>query len=236
MRKWIRIKPAITIIDRGFFSESIIKDLRKLNVHYIVPLRRNSTLVPDRVKFDSAFMYNGRPICASRKASRIGYVYMFQDPMMRAEEEPSILRDVVSSEKDMEYFEDRKNRLGVFAIISDLDRNPSEIYGQYKSREEVEQAFDTMKGDLESDRPYLRDSEKVKGFFFIVFLALRIRFKILKVLKDHNLLGKMSVNEIIFELSKMERIVDKSGAQYFAAVPKKVEKIADLFKDMIPMG
>ena len=76
----------------------------------------------------------------------------------------------------------------------------------------------------------------MKGFFFIVFLALRIRFKILKVLKDHNLLGKMSVSEIIFELSEMERIVEKNGAEYFAAIPKKVEKIVDLFKDLIPMG
>ena len=58
----------------------------------------------------------------------------------------------------MEYFEDKKTRLGVFAIISDLDRNSSEKYEQYKSREEVEQAFDTMKGVLESDRAYLRDS------------------------------------------------------------------------------
>ena len=155
---------------------------------------------------------------------------------MRAEEESSILRDVASSNNDMEYFQDRKKHLGIFAIISDLDRNPSEIYEQYKSREEVEQGFDTMKGDLESDKTYLRDNEKVKGFFFIVFLALRIRFRILKVLKDHNLLGKVSVKEIIFELSKMERIVEKSGSEYFAAVPKKVEKIVDLFKDMIPMG
>ena len=130
----------------------------------------------------------------------------------------------------------RRMFLDEFAIISGLDRNTSEIYGQYKSREEAEQAFDTMKGDLEPDRTCLRDSEKVKGFFFIVFLALRIRFKILKVLKDHIVLGKMSVNEIIFELSKMERIVEKSGVEYFAAVPKKVEKIVDLFKDMIPMG
>ena len=51
---------------------------------------------------------------------------------MRVEEESSILKDVASSEKDMEYFEDKKNRLGVFAIISDLDRNPSDIYGQHK--------------------------------------------------------------------------------------------------------
>ena len=46
----------------------------------------------------------------------------------------------------------------------------------------------------------------------------------------------MSVNEIIFELSKMERIVDNGGAECFAAVPKKVEKIADLFKDLIHMN
>ena len=72
--------------------------------------------------------------------------------MIRAEEESSILRDVASSRKDMEYFEDRKNRLRVFAIMSDLDRNPSEIYGQYKSGNEVEQAFNTMKSDLESDK------------------------------------------------------------------------------------
>jgi transposase len=161
---------------------------------------------------------------------------MFQDPLMRAEEEASILRDVASSVKDMEYFEDKKNSLGIFAIISDLDRNPWEIYEQYKSREEVEQVFDTMKGDLELDKTYLRDNEKVKGFFFIVFLALRIRFRILKVLKDHDLLEKMSVNEIIFELSKMERIVEKGGSEYFAAVPKKVERIVELFKDKIPMG
>ncbi len=76
-----------------------------------------------------------------------------------------------------------------------------------------------MNGDLEYDRTHHRDSEKLKGFFFMVFPALRIRFK---VLRDHGLLGKMSVNEVIFELSKMKKIVEKGGNEYFAAVPKKV--------------
>lgn len=178
------------IMDRGLFSESIIKDLRKLKMHYIVPLRRNSTLVPDRVKFDSAFMYNGRPIQSSRRSSRLGYVYMFQDPLMKAEEESSILRDVASSMKDMEYFQDKKNRLGVFAIISDLNRNPSEIYEQYKSREEVEQVFDTMKGDLESDKTYLRDNEKVKGFFFIVFSCTEDKIQHTEGAEGSQLTGK----------------------------------------------
>ncbi|MEM3289969.1 MAG: transposase [Candidatus Micrarchaeaceae archaeon] len=110
------------------------------------------------------------------------------------------------------------------------------MYEQYKSRKEVEQVFGTMKGDLKSNKTYLRDNEKVKGYFFIVFLALRIRFRILKMLNDHDLLEKISVNKFIFELSKMERIVEKGGVEYFAVVPKKVEKIVDLFKNILFMG
>ena len=86
--------------------------------------------------------------------------------------------------------------------------------------------FDRMQSDLESNKTYLRDSEKVKGFFFIVFLALRIRFKILKVLKDHNLFGKMSVNDIIFELSKMERIVEKSVQNILQQFQKRLKRLS----------
>ena len=224
------------IMDRGLFSESIIKEMRALKMHYIVPLRRNSTIVTKNIKFDGAFLYNERAIQSSKRSTRLGHVYTFQDPLMKAEEESSILREVVSSRRDMEYFDDKKDGLGTFSIISDLDQEPEKIYNQYKSREEVEQVFDTMKGDLESDKTYLRDNEKVRGYFFIVFLALRIRFSILRVLSDHNLVGKISVNEAIFELSKMERIVEKNGTEYFTAVPKKAEKMVELFKDMIPMG
>ena len=99
-------------------------------IHY----PRSPILIPYKVKFDSAFMYNGRPIQSFTKLSRFGYIYIFQDPMIRVEEESTILRDVASSMKDVEYCEDRKESPGVFAIISDLDRNPSDIYEQYKSR------------------------------------------------------------------------------------------------------
>ena len=53
--------------------------------------------------------------------------------------------------------------------------------------------------------------------------------------KGLQLIGKISVNEIISELSKMERIVKKSGAECFATVSGTIEKIIDLFKDMKPM-
>jgi transposase len=103
-----------------------------------------------------------------------------------------------AGEISAKYLMEGKRKFGKFAILSNIRAEMKEIYEPYKSREEVEQVFDGIKNELESGKSYLRSNEKVKGFFFIVFLALRIRFKILKVLKDHNLLGKMSVNEIIF--------------------------------------
>ena len=47
---------------------------------------------------------------------------------------------------------------------------------------------------------------------------------------------KMKEMGIRILLSAKVSSVEKSGSEYFAAVPKKVEKIVDLFKDMIPMG
>jgi len=102
-----------------------------------------------------------------------------------------------AGEISAKYLMEGKRKFGKFAILSNIRAEMKEIYEPYKSREEVEQVFDAIKNELESGKSYPRSNEKVKGFF-IVFLALRIRFKILKVLKDHNLLGKMSVNEIIF--------------------------------------
>ena len=208
-----------------------------MKIHYIVPLRRNITLVPYRMKFASGFMCNGGQIQPPRRSLRLGYEYIFQEPMMRVEEESSILKNLASSENNIEYFEDMKNLLSVFTIIFDANQDPFEICGQYKSREVVEQAFDIMRGDLESDKTYLRYSEMVKVFFFNVFPALRIRFRILSVLKDHSFLGNKSVDEIRFELSKLDRIVEKRGAEYFCSSSKnRVEKIVDMFKNLISTG
>ena len=105
------------IVDHGMLSKSIIRGFIKMKMHYIVAVRRNSTPVPYRLKLDPAFMYNDRPIQSTRKSSKYGYIYILQALMMRAEEESTVLRDVAYSIKDMEYFEDENESLGVFVII-----------------------------------------------------------------------------------------------------------------------
>jgi transposase len=83
----------------------------------------------------------------------------------------------------------------------------------------MEQAFDAMKSELESDKTYLRSDEAVRGYFLATFPAMRIYFKILKSLREKGLTNKISVEEVLFELSKVTKIVEKSGREYFAKNP-----------------
>jgi transposase len=73
-----------------------------------------------------------------------------------------------------------KSRLaGVIGLVSDLDVEARVVFEQYKSRVEIEQVFDFMKNDLGADRCYLRGEDCVRGYFFVVLLAMRVYFKIL---------------------------------------------------------
>jgi hypothetical protein len=65
---------------------------------------------------------------------------------------------------------------------------------------------------------------------------MRLHFKILKRLRERDLVGEISVREVLFELSKMELIVETSNREVFGAFPKRTEEIFSIFSDLIPMG
>ncbi len=77
---------------------------------------------------------------------------------------------------DVSFKVDRK-KAGMIGTISDLEKDGIEIYDQFKSRKDIELAFDVMKNDLLSDKIYLRDTISLRGYFFITILALRVHFK-----------------------------------------------------------
>ena len=96
-----------------------------------------------------------------------------------------------------------RKKFGKIAILSNIDGSGQEVYLLYKQRESVEVAFDAMKNELENDKTYLSDDDAVRGYFFISFISLYIYFRILDMLRQKNLIGKISPNEVLFELSKV---------------------------------
>ncbi len=109
------------------------------------------------------------------------------------------------------------------------------IYLSYKQREEVEVAFDAMKNEMENDKTYLSDSDAIRGYFFISFLSLYLYYQILEILRKNNLIGKISVNEVLFELSKVYLVYYEDGKKMLSEIPKKAEKLSAILEyDLFP--
>jgi hypothetical protein len=225
------------IFDRGFSSYKLLLDLKKKGkIHYIVPLKKNSKLLPRRFKTTGALVYRERGVGYFKKKNRYGFLYIYDDPAIRAEEENTLLRRVKEGKLALGDYQLRKKQAGVFGIVSDLDLAAEEIYEQYKQREEIELSFDVMKNELEADKTYLGRAEAVRGYFIMILLALRLHFKILRRLREKKLVGEMSVKEVLFELSKIELTVEKSDREIFGVFPKRAQEVLSIFSDFIPMG
>lgn len=225
------------VMDRGFKSYELLLDLKKQHIHYIAALMKNSKLLPSQAKMVGAFEYGERMIAFCKKRRMpFGFMYLFEDTRLREAEEQFLLGKVNRGKLSMEEYRLRRRMAGVFGIVSDLDVEPRLVYMQYKQREEIEQAFDFMKNDLEADRSYLGRDEVVRGYFVVVFLAMRLYFKILRRLRERDLVGKVSVKEVLYTLSKMRMIVEASGREYLCALPKRTEQILEVFSDHIPMA
>ena len=225
------------IFDRGFSSYKLLEDLMQWGIHYMVPLRKNSTLIDIRwMRWKGPFLYRDKPVRWGTKKTEYGTLYVFEDPLNKGEEEQSLLRKVESNTISMAEFEQKRKLAGVFCLISDMTKDGSDMFDLYKGREDVEMAFDAMKNELESDKTYLRSDETVRGYFLVTFLAMRIYFKILKRLREKKLTSKISVDEVLFELSKVTKIVEANGMEYFAKIPKRARRMSSLFPETLPMG
>ena len=226
------------ILDRGFSSYELLEDFKAEGIRYVVPLKKNSTLLEvDDLKWKGTFLYRDRPVRWAIAQSMYGVLYVYEDPQLKGDEEAALLRWVGDKRLSMAEFEEKRRVAGVIALISDLEMKAPKTYDLYKGREEVELAFDALKNTLDADSTYLRSEDSVRGFFFLSFLALRVYFKILKRLRELHLTSKISVEEVLFELSKIERITeDKTGREYYASIPKRARQMLSLFSDLIPMG
>jgi hypothetical protein len=170
---------------------------------------------------------------SKKKNNEFGFVYLFEEPRCRASEENFLLGQVNKGELSMDEYYLAQHMAGVFGILSDLDIEPQVVFEQYMAREEILRTFDFMVHNLEADMEYLDCEEALEGYFVVAFLAMQLYFKILARLREQNLIGLMSVWEVLFTFSKVRLIVEESGRESLGAVSKKTEQILEIFSDLI---
>lgn len=215
------IRDKILILDRGFFSEEVMRFLAGQEISYIIPARRNSNYYKTRIHLNEHLYYRERLIRCGRRKDGNKFLYMFEDQNLMAEENDTLYRKLDAGKIIKEELKEMMKRTGRILLISNLDVPEKMVYELYKKREQVEKLFDSYKSALSSDRLYLQDNEAVFGHVFISFLSLYAYCKIESALKKAELNSKFSPIDILFEFGKVYHY-DLGEQEQITEVPKKL--------------
>jgi hypothetical protein len=231
------IQNIVLIGDKGLYSEDNVLDLEKEKLNYILPLKRDSSLIDyakirqgDRRAFDGYFLFEKRAIWyysyrlkhGALKGKRI---VVFLDERLRAEEEKDYLSRI-RDEAKLEAFFEGQHRLGTIGVITGLDEPAERIYGLLKSRVEIEAMFDAFKNVLNADRTYMRDDYQMEGWMFVNFISLVFYYRLYRLLADSQLLKRYSPNDILIHLSRVYKLRIQ-GRWITSEIPKKTRNIME---------
>jgi len=149
------ISDATVIADKGFYSESNIKQLDDEKLQYIIPLRRNSTLIDytpiekgDFKEFDGYFMYEKKIIWYYQKIIKGKRVIVYKNDELKNEEINDYLNrcETLPEKYNTETFYERQHKLGTIAFITNLkgSQTGESVYLTYKNRNQIEVMIDVF--------------------------------------------------------------------------------------------
>lgn len=225
-----KITDAVFVSDRGFTSENNWNFFEESKLKFIFPLRKNSSLISyDQNDHKKYFTFRKKHIWYRELKYDDKRIIQYLDKKLMVEEETTFLHLVNADIKTMEEFESKKNGFGIISIITNSDFTVEKVYELYKKRNDIEVTFNAMKNTLDDDKTYMQSTGKVRGYFFITFLALYFHSKIQNLLRENDLLKKYSVADVLLHLSKVYKI--RVNDQYILSeIPKQVRLIIEKLK------
>ncbi len=237
-------KDVVLVGDKGFYSEANVTDLEKQEVHYILPLKRDSSLINyDVLRSGDARLFTGHFVFERRAIHYHSYdignrrMLIFLDDKLRAEEMKDALERLEKEREetgndDKEQFYNANHRMGTIAVITDLktrdgkEINGKEVYSFLKQRVNIEQLYDTFKNTLEADRSYMRDDYQLEGWMFINFIAILLYYKLYNLLVDKDALSKYSIKDVLLHLERIQKL--RIGDKWITAeIPKKTRTLLE---------
>ncbi len=220
------LKNKTLIMDRGFFSAEVLKFLEAHELRFLMPVWRSSNLYKVRIHLTTPFEYQERIIRSGRRKHGNGWLYLYQDLKMEAEEKSTAYRKFLEKRITREELDEAVAVAGNILMVSNIDDTPENVYLLYKQRDAVEKLFDTYKTVLHADRSYLQDDEAVFGHVFVSFLSLYAYTGMEQRIREAGLTARLSPLDVI-EIFRKVYLVEQGKETYLTEVPKKV---ADLDK------
>lgn len=225
----------IIVADKGFCSQKNIADLDEAQLMYLLPLRRNSSLVnytalhTNKGQQLQYFLYKQQPIWYyTTQLPDNKRIIVFVNDYLKATEKQDFIRRIENQTKgyDMDTFYQKQDAFGSLALLTNLsdDYQPEQIYQRYKTRTHIEQLFDAFKNILHADRTYMRGGAEMEAWLFINFMATVFYYQLYKILTERRLLKKYTPKDILLHLSGIKALKINQNWE-IAEIPKKTAEL-----------
>lgn len=208
------MQDAVVIADKGFYSNLNIEQLRRHQLRFIIPLKRNNKAIAyptldDIEATEQYFLYHQRYIYYQQYRRDEATYCLFLDGTLREQEKIDYLNRIRSHPEaySQDEFVRKRRAFGTIAMITNLhDMAPEDLYLTYKSRATIEQMFDWLKNILDADSTYMQNEEALQGWMFINHLALQIVTQLHQRISSKKLTPKYSIKDVLMHLTHIRQI------------------------------
>jgi transposase len=210
------LQQAVIVADKGFYSKDNAAMMLAENLQFILPLRRDNSLIDykplanNTFKENAGYFHHEKRIVWHRESPKHDglTLHLFLDESLRVKEESDYLTRINTSPEDytIEGYHLKKDRFGTIALLTNLNASSLQVYQTYKSRMAIEVMFDGMKNIMDADRIYMQDEQTLQGWMFINHIVLQWYQHLYLELKEKELINKISVNDYIQLLTDVKKI------------------------------
>lgn len=189
------LKTKMLILDRGFFSDKNIRELKKKKSSFLMPLPAKTKLFNRLVSKHQSI--EDEPACAFKFGKRILFgeheyvkgmhAHIILDPERRAHERNDLYSQHLADSMPQNKFETQRKRKGFMILLSTREMTPREAVSLYYTRDFAEKCFKYFKSDL-AILPLRRHNEAtLSGYLLMNFLALALYLQLRKTEIDVSL-------------------------------------------------
>ncbi|MBI5326322.1 MAG: transposase [Ignavibacteriae bacterium] len=244
LKEFGKAKDVTVITDKGFYSNKNLNEMKKQDITYIIPLRRNAPLIDytklqagiSHKKLDGYFPFEKRIVWYYTLQTEWGILYVYVDDFLKAEEQRDYLMRIEKypDNYSIEEYHIKQPQFGTIALLTNAKSNPQETYQDYKTRNEIEVLFDAYKNILHADKTYMQNDIAIEAWMFINFIAIQWYYISFNLLKKYKLIKTYAPLDLMMKLTEIKKI--KINDQWYLSEATKATvdlleklKITNLF-------
>jgi len=247
MLKEMGLKGALIISDKGFVKLSHLNTLESRGLEYVMPLKRTSSEYsrfplqqPGYSGFTSRFEYNKRIIWYYEQPVMPGdkhRYFLYLDESLKHMEDTSHIPERIGKETPEEIKKVTTSSLMHGTIVlktNKMDFDGITAYQSFKTREDVEQLFDTYKVEEDFGTTCMHSPETLEACLFLNHVSILMAYRVYAKLKEHNALSKYAVVKTLQNLLWDIRVCNASGKWEIEPVTKSARQALEAIGLTIP--